>query len=374
MKKRMILMLVAVTALVGVLGAVKLQQVRAAMAEYASFQPPPEAVTTTVVRQEKWPATFKAVGSVAAVRGVTVAADLPGVVESINFDSGHAVREGEVLAQLDTRTELAQLRAAEAQRDLAKMNLDRARGLKEERIVAQAEFDRAEAEFKQAEASVGEIRATIARKTIRAPFSGILGIRQANLGQYLAAGTPIVSLQALDPIYVNFALPQQHVGRVPPGTSIGISMESADTGLRGRVNAIDSIIDEETRNVQIQAVLRNPGGRLRPGMFVEAHVPIGKAETVIGLPASAIARAPYGDSVFVVSTLKGQDGKSYKGVTQRFVKVGAARGDLVAVLSGLEPGEEVVTSGVFKLRNQAAVQVNNSVQPSNNAAPNPEES
>lgn len=373
MKKRMILMLVAVVALVGVLGAVKLRQVKAAIAEQSSFQPPPEAVTTIVARQERWASHLNAIGSVAPVRGVTVSADLPGVVEKITFESGMAVSEGGVLVQLDTRQERAQLAAAEAQRELSRANLERASGLRDERIVAQAEYDKAEAEFKQADATVGEIRAAIARKTIRAPFSGILGIRQANLGQYLAAGTPIVSLQSLDPIYVNFSVPQEQLTRVRQGTRVLVGLENAKAEIPGTVTAVDSIVDEATRNVQVQATIRNAGGRLRPGMFVQTTVALGAADTVVALPASAIAYAPYGDSVFVVSNLKAPSGEAYRGVLQRFVKLGAGRGDQVAVLSGLEAGEEVVTSGVFKLRNGAAVQVNNKVQPSNKPAPRPEE-
>ncbi len=373
MKKRMFLMLVTVAALVGVLGTVKVRQVKTAIAQQASFQPPPEAVTTIVARQERWPSTVSAIGSVAAVRGVTVAADLPGVVDTIAFESGASVKEGDVLVRLDTRQERAQLAAAEAQRDLSEANLRRARGLRDDQILAQADFDKAEAEAKQAEATVGEIRAAIGRKTILAPFSGILGIRQANIGQYLAAGTPIVSLQSLDPIYVNFAVPQQQVARVRQGTEVLVGVEGAAAESRGRVSAVDSVVDEATRTVQVQATLRNPGDRLRPGMFVQTSVVLGSPETVIALPASAVAYAPYGDSVFVVSALKAPNGTDYRGVLQRFVKLGGSRGDQVAVVSGIEAGDEVVTSGVFKLRNGAAVQVNNKVQPSNKPAPRPEE-
>jgi membrane fusion protein (multidrug efflux system) len=373
MKKRMFLMLVTVAALVGVLGVVKLKQVKAAIAQQASFQPPPEAVTTTLSRRDRWPATLSAIGSVAAVRGVTVAADLPGVVETIAFDSGMSVKQGDVLVRLDTRQELAQLAAAEAQRELAQANLKRAEGLRDEQILAQADFDKTQAEAKRADAAVGEIRAAIGRKTILAPFGGILGIRHANLAQYLAAGTPIVSLQSLDPIYVNFSVPQQQVARVREGTEVNVGLENAPAEIRGRVNAVDSVVDEATRTVQVQATIRNASGRLRPGMFVQAAVTLGRADTLVTLPTSAIAYAPYGDSVFVVSMLKGASGASYKGVQQRFVKLGPSRGDQVAILSGLEPGEEVVTSGAFKLRNGAAVQVNNKVQPSNKPVPRPEE-
>jgi membrane fusion protein, multidrug efflux system len=373
MKLRMFLMLVAAGTLVGVLGVVKIKQVNGAIAEQSAFRLPPEAVTTVVARQERWPATLGVIGSVAAVRGVTISADLPGVVDKIAFDSGMSVHEGDILAELDTRTEQAQLAAAQAQLELTKANLERTRGLRDEQIVAPADFDKAEAEFKRADAAIGEVSATIARKTIEAPFSGVLGIRQANLGQYLAAGTPIVSLQSLNPVYVNFAVPQQQVARVRVGTEVSVSLDNAGANMLGTVTAIDSVIDENTRNIQIQATIPNPGGRLHPGMFVQTSVALGSAQSVIALPTSAIAYAPYGDSVFVVSTMNGPDGKPFQGVVQRFVKLGASRGDQVAIESGVGPGDEVVTSGVFKLRNGAAVQINNKVQPSNKPAPRPEE-
>jgi membrane fusion protein (multidrug efflux system) len=373
MTKRMIFMLAGMAVFVGAVGTAKFLQIRAAIAQASSFQPPPEAVTTTVARRDEWPATLAAIGTVAAVHGVTVSADLPGIVERIAIDSGRTVREGEVLVQLDTRQEQAQLTAAEAQRDLARLNLDRTRGLADEGIVSRAEYDRAAAEHKQAEARVGEIRATIERKRIRAPFSGVLGIRQVNLGQYLTAGEAVVPLQSLHPIYVNFALPQQEVGHLQPGGEVRVTAEGIGGALAGRITALDSIVDEATRNVQVQATLANPEGRLRPGMFVEVQITVGADRSVVALPASAINYAPYGDSVFVVGDVEGPNGLKYRGVRQQFVKVGSARGDQVAVVSGVSAGEEVVTSGVFKLRNGAAVRVNNEVQPGNNPAPKPED-
>jgi membrane fusion protein (multidrug efflux system) len=368
------LMIMAVVGGVGVLGVVKVLQIQAAIAQASSFQPPPEAVTTIAARQEQWPATLGAIGTVHAVRGVTVSADLPGIVESITFESGRKVREGEVLVRLDTRQERAQLAAAEAQRDLAKIMLDRTRGLVEQGILAQAELDRVTAEHRQAEARVGEIRATIERKQIRAPFSGALGIRQVNLGQYLEGGAPVVPLQALDPVHVNFSVPQQQVGEMRVGGEVQVTAEGfGGETVTGRITAIDSVVDEATRNVQVQATFDNREGRLRPGMFVQAHVRTGDTAAVLSLPASAISYAPYGDSVYVVSEMKGQGGAPYKGVRQQFVKLGPARGDQVAVLSGLAAGDEVVTSGAFKLRNGAAVLVDNSVQPGNSPAPKPED-
>jgi len=231
------------------------------------------------------------------------------------------------------------------------------------------------AEQTQTEAQIEEIRATIARKTIRAPFSGILGLRQVNLGQYLSGGDPVVPLQSLDPTYVNFGVPQQDAGQVRVGQTVRIITEdSAGGAFTGRITAINSIVDEATRNVQIQATLANPSGKLRPGMFVQTEVLLGASRAAVTLPASAISYAPYGDSVFVVEDLKDPRGQTYRGVRQQFVKLGAARGDQIAVLSGIKPEEEIVTSGVFKLRNGAAVVVNNKVQPANKPAPKPEDS
>jgi membrane fusion protein (multidrug efflux system) len=374
MAKRMIVMLTLTMLLVAGLGFVKFKQIQTAIAQGAAFQPPPEAVTTIVAQQQAWPATFSAIGTVAAVQGVTVSADLPGTVARILFDSGQSARAGEVLALLDTRQEQAQLAAFEAQRELAHLTFDRMQGLLNERVISRAEFDRATAEYRQTDAQVEEIRAVIQRKTIRAPFSGILGIRQVNLGQYLAGGDGLVTLQSLNPIYVNFGVPQQSAGQIPVGRAVRITTDDvAGVEWAGRVTAIDSLVDEATRNIQVQATLANPNGRLRPGMFVQTEVVLGPTQTAVALPASAISYAPYGDAVFVVTELEDDEGKRYRGVRQRFVKTGAARGDRVAVLSGVKSGDEVVTSGVFKLRNGAAVLVNNRVQPGNDPAPTPED-
>jgi membrane fusion protein, multidrug efflux system len=370
MAKRMVLMLGITVALIATLGFVKFKQIQVAVAQGAAMQPPPDAVTTIVAQHETWPATLNAIGTTAAVQGVTVSADLPGTVERIAFNSGAAVRRGDVLAALDTRQERAQLAAVEAQRELARLNFDRMQGLLKERVISHAEFDRATAEQRETEARVGEIRAAIDRKTIRAPFSGILGIRQVNLGQYLAGGDPLVNLQSLDPIYVNFGVPQQEVGAIRTGGTVRVSSGAEFTG---RVTAIDSTVDEKTRNIQVQATLANPGGRLRPGMFVQTELVLGASRTVVSLPASAISYAPFGDSVFVVSEMKDPSGKPYRGVRQQFVKLGGSRGDQIAITSGVKPGDEVVTSGVFKLRNGAPVQINNKVQPANNPAPKPQE-
>jgi membrane fusion protein (multidrug efflux system) len=375
MAKRMILMLTVMAALIATLALVKFRQFQAMAAQFAAMQPPPEAVTTIVAERDEWPATLAAIGTVAAVQGVTVSADLPGVVDRIGFDSGRSVNEGDVLVELDTRQEQAQLAAAEAQLDLARLTFERMKGLVAHDAVSRAEFDAAAAAEKQAEARIREIRATIARKTIRAPFSGILGIRAVNLGQYLTSGDAIVPLQSLDPIYVNFGVPQQDSVQIRRGRKVRITAaDLGDLQFAGTITAVDSVVDQTTRNVTVQATLANPAGRLRAGMFVQAQVMLGASQSVIALPASAISYAPYGDSVFIVTDLKDPNGNTYRGVRQQVVTLGGSRGDQIAVLRGIEPGEEVVTSGVFKLRNGAAVQINNTVQPSNNRAPKPTDS
>jgi membrane fusion protein (multidrug efflux system) len=242
-------------------------------------------------------------------------------------------------------------------------------------VISRQEYDQATAQQRATQANVAETRATIERKTIRAPFSGILGIRKVNLGQYLSAGSAVVPLQSLNPIYVDFGVPQQDAGQVRVGRSLRVTSEDLAGRLwTGRVTALDSVVDQATRNVQVQATLSNPEGKLQPGMFVQVEVVVGASRPVITLPASAISYAPYGDSVFIISDLKDPKGHAYRGVRQQFVKVEGSRGDQVAVVSGVKPGDEVVTSGVFKLRNGAAVQVNNKVQPENNPAPKPEDS
>ena len=370
MAKRMILMLAITATLIGALGFAKFRQIQEGMAQAAAFQPPPEAVTTIIAKQSKWPDALSAIGTIAAVQGVTVSADLPGIVERIDFESGASVLAGDILVQLDTKQEQAQLAAVESDRDLARLNFERLKDLVQQGAISRADYDRAAAEQRQTEAKVGEVRAAIARKTIRAPFSGILGIRQVNLGQYLSAGDAVVPLQSLDPIYVNFSVPQQDAERTPVGRNVRITTaDSTDLEFAGQVTAINSVVDEVTRNVQVQATLANPQNKLRPGMFVQTEVDLGMSHPIVPVPASAVNYAPYGDSVFVVANLQNQNGQTYRGVRQQVVKLGPSRGDQISIVSGVKSGEEVVTSGVFKLRNGAAVLVNNKNQPGNNPAP-----
>jgi membrane fusion protein (multidrug efflux system) len=374
MVKRMFFMLVAVGGFLAIIGFFKYRQIQAAIAQGSSFQPPPEAVTTVVAKEEAWRPDLGAIGTVEAVRGVVLSADLSGIVDKIHFESGQKVRAGDVLLDLDARQERAQLASAEAQRDLDRSNHERAKMLIGEKVISQADADAASAAFDRSEALVGELRATIDRKSIRAPFAGVLGIRQVNLGQYLKSGDPVVPLQAVDPVYVNFSVPQQEFSRVRPGGAIAVTADDPSAPARvGKITAINAVVDEATRNVQVQATLANGDGALRPGMFVRAQVQLDATQSVVPLPSSAISFAPFGDSVFIVEDVKGPDGKSYRGVRQQFVKLGPSRGDQVAVLSGVKPGEEIVSAGTFKLRNGGAVQVTNKVQPSNEAAPKPQD-
>jgi membrane fusion protein (multidrug efflux system) len=375
MAKRFILMLVIMAALLGGLGFVKYRQVEAAMAMGASFAPPPTAVSTVVAKRETWPTTLEVIGTAAAIQGITLSADLPGTVDKIHFESGQSVKEGEILVDLDTRQEHAQLASMEAQRDLAKIQYGRSEQLMKAGVISKSDYDTAASQQKATEAQVADIRAAIARKTIHAPFSGILGLRQISLGQYLASGQAIVSLQSLSPIYVNFGVPQQDTPKIFIGHSVQVTSENLPgVGFSGKITALDSVVNEQTRNIQVQATLQNPAGKLRPGMFVQVAMPLGAPRDIIPLPASAINYAPYGDSVYVVSDMKDQKGNSYKGVKQQVVKIEGSRGDQVAITSGINPGDEIVSAGVFRLRNAAPVVVNNSVQPGNNPNPKPDES
>jgi membrane fusion protein (multidrug efflux system) len=376
MAKRMFIVLLLMAALIGGLGFVKYRQVESAIAAGASFQMPPTSVTTVVAKRETWPTTLSVIGTAAAVQGVTVSADLPGTVDKIHFESGEAVHEGDILVELDIRQEKAQLANMEAQRDLAHIQYGRSDQLAKAGVISKSEYDNAAAQQKATDAQVNDIKAAIARKTIHAPFTGVLGIRQISLGQYLAAGQSIVSLQSVNPIYVNFGVPQQDTPKMKLGR--GILVTSADlpgVKFNGKITALDSVINEQTRNIQIQATLANPGGKLRPGMFLQVELPLGVSRDVIPLPASAINYAPSGDSVFVVGDMKDEKtGKTYLGVRQQIVKIEGSKGDQVAIVSGLNPGDQVVSAGSFRLRNAAPVQINNSVKPSDSPTPNPEES
>jgi membrane fusion protein, multidrug efflux system len=372
-----VILLVLFLAMVAGFGFVKFSQIQGfiTMAKSGAFEPPPTAVTTDVAKQTEWQPTLESVGTVTAVNGVTVSTDLAGIVRQIAFESGSKVREGDLLVHLDTTQEEAQLHSAEAQRDFAAVSLKRDKDLVEKHAISQSDYDNADAVFRQNQASVDQFKALIARKTLRAPFDGVAGIRQVNLGQYLKEGDMVVTLQAFDPIYVNFSLPQQDLSKLILGEPVQLRVDAyPDQTFKGTITAINSLVDQTTRNVQVQATFTNSDFRLRPGMFAKVSVILSQRQNVVAIPATAIHYAPYGDSIFVVSELKDPQGKEYKGVKEQFIKTGQSRGDMIAVVSGLKPGDEVVTSGVFRLKSGAHVKVNNQVKPGSDLAPNPADS
>ncbi|MEK0446334.1 MAG: hypothetical protein RLZZ399_1655 [Verrucomicrobiota bacterium] len=372
MIKRMLLMLLCVLLAVAGIGYAKFRQIQAAIAMGKSFAPPPSAVTTLVVQPQPWQPSLRTVGTLKAVQGVTVTTDLPGIVVEIGFESGQSVRKGDRLVQLENHQELAQLHAAEARRDLARLDLDRKRELKSKSSLASSEVDTAESELRQAIASLEMAAALLARKQITAPFDGVLGIRQVSLGQFVNPGSPIVTMHSQDPIHVQFTLPQHQVAVAAPGNALHVLVPgSAEEIRKGKISAIDSQIDDTSRSITVEGTLPNPDHRLRSGMFVNVELPLTEEKDVLVVPASAVYYAPYGDSIFVVKTSQGTDGKPAKTVEQQFVKLGEARGDQIRVLKGLQSGDEIVTSGVFKLRPGAAIQINNSVQPPSESAPKP---
>jgi membrane fusion protein (multidrug efflux system) len=372
-----VILFVLFLALVAGFGFVKFSQIQGfiTMAKSGAFEPPPTAVTTDVAQRTEWQPTLESVGTATAVNGVTVSTDLAGIVRQIAFESGSKVREGDLLVHLDTTQEEAQLHSAEAQRDFAAVSLKRDKDLVEKHAISQSDYDNADAVFRQNQASVDQFKALIARKTLRAPFDGVAGIRQVNLGQYLKEGDMVVTLQAFDPLYVNFSLPQQDLSKLIIGEPVQLRVDAfPDQIFNGAITAINSLVDQATRNVQVQATFKNSDFRLRPGMFAKVSVVLSERQNVVAIPATAIHYAPYGDSIFVVSELKDPQGKEYKGVKEQFIKTGQSRGDMIAVVSGLKPGDEVVTSGVFRLKSGAHVKVNNQVKPGSDLAPNPADS
>lgn len=371
---------VTIGILVVVLGAivvVKVMQVKTLIG--MKWQQPPESVSTAVVKQETWQQTLDSVGSLTAVQGVTVAAELDGRIVDIAFEAGRAVAKGDLLVKQDTAVEEAQLRSAEAASELAKVNLDRTKELLAKATVSKAQLDTDQATYLQALAAADNIRATIAKKTIRAPFAGRLGIRLVNLGQNLKAGDSIVSLQALDPIFVDFYLPQQELIQVKNGLSVRISGDAlGGKTMEGKVTAISPDVDASTRNVRVEGTIENKSERLHPGMYVDVAVELPGSDKVLVIPETAILYAPYGDTVYIVEEkeVEGKDGKKEKQlvVRQQIVRLGAHRGDFVAVTTGLKEGETVVSSGVFRLHAGGTVTVNNSFAPNAELAPKPSDS
>lgn len=374
MKKRIFLTLALILLLIAILGGIKFLQIRRLMEQGAEFIPPPVTVTAASVQEYTWETLLSAVGTLEAVQGVTVSAELPGKVTHIAFRSGDMVKKGTLLVQLDTSSERAQLPGADATVTLAQLNLRRADQLLAEHIISPAEHDQAVADFRQARAEADAIRATIAKKTIRAPFAGRLGIRMVDLGQMLSEGQAIVSLQQLDPIHVNFLLPQQQLSGLRSGLPVRITGDTMpDQIVEGRINALNPEIDSTTRNIRIQATLANPDEQLRPGMFVNVAVVKPETRQVLTIPATAILYAPYSDSVFIIEEQKKEESDETQLILrQQLIRLAGRRGDFVAVESGLEEGQKVVSTGVFKLRNGQSVLIDNSLEPQFQTAPKPE--
>ena len=369
MIKKFIIVILGFAAVVFLLGAFKVAQIKELSS--VSHVPPPTAVTTAEAQSVDWHPYISAIATLAPVEGATLSADADGIVSRIVADSGSAVKAGDLLVELDTSVEVAQLNASAARADLAKITFDRNKELWDSKSNSKSEFDAAEATYKQALADVEALKAQIAKKQVRAPFDGRVGIRLANVGQFVARGRALLPLQKLNPMYVNFSIPQRYLASIATGQEIEVKADAFDQNFVGHITAVNSEVDAATRNIAVQATLANPEETLRAGMFVRVEVQLKGVETQIAVPATSVAYASYGNSVYVVEKIKGKDGAEFLGVRQQFVKLGATRGDLVVITEGLKVGEQIVTSGVFKLRNGVPVQINNSAIPGANAAPKP---
>jgi membrane fusion protein, multidrug efflux system len=337
---------------------------------------PPTTVSSATVKEEDWAPTLSAVGSLSAVQGAIIAAELGGVVSEIKFENGGVAKKGDVIMKLDASQEEALLRSSEAEAELARQDLERTRGLASEKVVSKAELDAAESKFNRLNAVVDQMRSSIRKKTLVAPFDGQLGIRQVNVGQMINAGQQVVPLTSLDSVFADFALPQQHLGQLKPGLEVHVTTDALPGRVfSGKVTAINSMVDSSTRNITLQATLENPDHALRPGMFAKAEVTLPEKHKTFVIPGSAISYAPFGDSVFVIDKQKDdKTGKESQVIRQQFVRVGEARGDFVAITQGLKAGEVVVGTGVFKLRNGMTVTVNNDLAPKPQINPNPVDS
>ena len=337
---------------------------------------PPTTVSSAVVEEEDWAPTLSAIGSVSAVQGTVVSTELGGVVAEINFQNGGVAKKGDMLMRLDSSAEEAQLHTAEADLELARANLERERNLAARKVVSQQEFDAAQSTFGQKQGAVDNMRAFITKKEVRAPFDGMLGIRQVNVGQMINSGQQVVQLTALDPVYVDFALPQQTLPQLGTGYEARVHADALPgREFKGKVTAINSMVDAVTRNIGVQATLENPDHALRPGMFVKVDVILAQKSKTLVIPGSAVSYAPYGNSVFVIDKKKDpKTGKESQSLRQAFVRVGEARGDFIAVTEGLKAGDVVVSTGVFKLRNGMPVVINNDLAPKPQLNPKPMDS
>ena len=373
MKRKFVVAATGLLVVVAVLAGIKALQIRALINSGADFSVPAETVSAAEVKQETWEALLPAVGSVTAVQGVVLRAELSGAVREIAFDSGGTAKKGQILLRLDTSTEEAQLRAAEAQAALAQHNLARAVDLKKQGVISESDFDAAEAAALQTTGNADVIRATLVKKTVRAPFSGRLGIRTVNLGQYVNEGDPIVSLQSLDPVFVDFSVPEQQLAQIQRAMEVRVVTDATPGRVfTGKVTALNPEVDASTRNIKGQATVANRGGELRPGMFARVQLVLPEAVPILVIPSTAVLHAPYGDSVFVISDVKDEkSGKTVKQAQMTTVRLGETRGDFIAVTAGLKAGQTVATSGVFKLRNGSPVALDNTLAPDAQSAPRP---
>lgn len=334
--------------------------------------PPPEVVGTALAEQQSWEVTLSAVASIATSRGVALSNDTAGIVSRLHFESGALVKTGQLLVELDSDVERAQLRALQARRDLAELNLSRSRYLASTGAIPQAQLDTDAATFESQSSEVNALAEQIERKRVRAPFSGKMGIREVNLGQYLPPGTRIAVLEADEPEFVDFTLPQQHLSSLSPGMPVRALDAAGALLVEGAISAIDPAIDPITRSVRVRADLPEDE-RLRPGMFVQVEVVLPRRSDVVTIPLTAVLRAPYGDSVFLAEPRPAPEGAPQKVARQVFVRVGETRGDFASILEGIKPGQEVVVAGAFKLRNDIPLIVDNSVAPEPQLDPRPED-
>ncbi len=334
---------------------------------------PVTTVTSAAVKEEDWAPRLSAVGSVSAAQGAVVSTELGGTVGEIRFENGAQAKKGDVLVRLDVSQEEALLRSAQAEAELARTDLERARDLVSKKVISKAEIDAAESKFNRLNAIVDQMRSNIAKKTIVAPFDGELGIRQVNVGQMINAGQQVVALTSLDRVYVDFALPEQNVSKLTKDLEVSVRADALPgREFKGKLTAINSMVDPITRNVPLQATLENSDHALRPGMFAKVDVMLPETKKTIVIPGSAVSYAPYGDSVFVIEKQKDpKSGQESLVLRQQFVRIGEVRGDFVAVKQGLKPGQEVVGTGVFKLRNGMAVTINNDLAPKPELNPQP---
>ena len=361
--------------MVGAVAGTKALQIGKLISSGKKGGPPVETVSTAVVVAEKWERSVESVGSLRAVQGADMSTESSGVIAKILFENGQEVKKGDLLVELDHETESANLRSAEAEADLARTVYERTKRLRVNSTVPQSDLDAAESQLRKMTALVEQLKATISKKQLTAPFSGRLGIREVNLGQFVDNGDKIVSLQSLDPIFVDFLLPQQLIAGLAVGQPLKLITDVyPGRSFEGKLTAINSEIDPVTRNIRLQGTLQNADGALRPGMFARVILTLGEAEEVVSVPATALISAPYGDSVFVLESETAEDGASLTVARQRFIRTGRTRGDFVSVTQGVKPGEKVVTAGAFKLRNGTPVEVNNDLAPQPELAPTPPDS